>query len=65
MPPNSRPHASESNTASLLQRFDALLEALRPVLAEDRSDARGCSERSGCDRGRAPSAKREDPATKS
>lgn len=36
MPPNSRRPVVASETASLLQRFDVLLEALRPVLDEDR-----------------------------
>lgn len=45
MPPNSRPRASESDIASLLQRFDALLEALRPTLAADRSGAPGAPDR--------------------
>lgn len=61
MPPNSRPHASESDIASLLQRFDALLEALRPTLAGDRSGAPGAHDPSARVERSEPRAQGDDP----
>ena len=40
MPRSSRPRDTTGDIASLLQRFDALLEALRPALAEDPASRR-------------------------